>query len=331
MIKSQLTIGRVAFTVVIPALNRSRLLLRALLSLDKQTFKDFEVVIVDDGSTEDLGIPMALAPMLASRLIKTGGRGGNFARNLGTDEARGSYVCYLDSDDIFLPDRLETNFRFLQSKSSDILVSPSFIWRGDDSLCVKPHRPPAVGEDISEYYFLRDQRFITSTFVIRTKVAQEVRWDENLRKVQDPDFMIRLSRSGYDIDFLDSIQTALFDDEQVGRLTRSPREENLRDWLARSDGLLTAKAKAAFEMSALAYEVSLRSRLAGISLVLAGLKNDGPKKLAMKTLYRMLMGETFSKRTAQASLSKGHLRPDIASFIRELEKRSHNEWAVAYG
>ena len=153
-----------AVSVVIPAHNRGDLLRRALVSLVEQSCGDFEVVVVDDGSTEDLAAVVApFTGQLDLRLLRTGGRGGNAARNMGTDAASGGHVCYLDSDDIFLPGKIAATVAAIAERDPDILVTRGYVWRGEDHVFVKPSRWPRADEDISDYYFVADERF-TATY-----------------------------------------------------------------------------------------------------------------------------------------------------------------------
>lgn len=97
-------------SVIIPAYNCESTLERAVRSLLCQTYSDFEVIIIDDGSTDGTN---RVARGIASqdnriRLFTTENRGEGKARNRGIDEARGEYLCFVDSDDYVHPEFLET-------------------------------------------------------------------------------------------------------------------------------------------------------------------------------------------------------------------------------
>jgi glycosyltransferase involved in cell wall biosynthesis len=90
------------FTVLIPTYNRRQRLLRALDSVFSQTFGDYEVVVVDDGSTD--GTAEALKPLEGKiQLLRQDNRGPAAARNLGAQHASGEYLAFLDSDDWWFP------------------------------------------------------------------------------------------------------------------------------------------------------------------------------------------------------------------------------------
>lgn len=106
------------FTVFIPTYNRAHLLPRALQSLDAQTFRDFELVVVDDGSTDDTASLIAAWQARATFpviYIKQANRGKYAAQNAGVAQARGRFFVLLDSDDRLLPDSLERLLRHWQS------------------------------------------------------------------------------------------------------------------------------------------------------------------------------------------------------------------------
>ena len=90
------------FSVVIPTFNRVSLLQRTLASVEAQSFTDFEIIVVDDGSTDGTRDWLASQrPLL--RVLEQANRGPGAARNLGAREARGDYVAFLDSDDLWFP------------------------------------------------------------------------------------------------------------------------------------------------------------------------------------------------------------------------------------
>src|ERR1700751_565412 len=97
-----------SFSIIIPTFNRAGLLQQALESVAQQTFRDFETLVVDDGSTD---VTPQVAASFGARLLRQENRGPGAARNLGIQHARGNYIAFLDSDDQWLPWTLETYHR----------------------------------------------------------------------------------------------------------------------------------------------------------------------------------------------------------------------------
>jgi glycosyltransferase involved in cell wall biosynthesis len=101
--------NRPTVSIVLPTYNRAQLLPRAIASIEAQTFTDWELILVDDGSTDDTkAVATGFAARLGGRMryISRPNGGCGAARNTGIDAARGEFVAFLDSDDEFLPTKL---------------------------------------------------------------------------------------------------------------------------------------------------------------------------------------------------------------------------------
>ncbi len=110
-------------SVIIPAYNSARYIGEALDSLVGQTYRDFEVVVVDDGSADDtLAVVNGYAQRLALRVIRQANGGPARARNEGVRAAAGQYCAFLDADDLMLPQRLEQQVAALRADGQIALV-----------------------------------------------------------------------------------------------------------------------------------------------------------------------------------------------------------------
>ena len=113
----------VKVSVIIPVYNREAYIRESVDSVLAQTFTEFEVIVVDDGSTD------AAAEIIQSytdpriRLIRQSHQGVSAARNTGLDAARGEYITFLDSDDLYYPDFLQSLFQIIQSTKTDMAFS----------------------------------------------------------------------------------------------------------------------------------------------------------------------------------------------------------------
>ena len=109
------------FSIIIPTYNRIELLLNALDSIFAQTLKDYEIIVVDDGSTDGTA---ALSASLSGRILflTQSNRGPGPARNLGARQATGEYLAFLDSDDLYFPWTLEVYQQAVQQAQC-----PAFI------------------------------------------------------------------------------------------------------------------------------------------------------------------------------------------------------------
>ncbi len=101
-------------SVVIPTYNRGHTVCEAIESVLAQTFGDFEVIVVDDGSADDSAEKIAAIRDSRVRYIRQSNAGVSAARNRGVAEARGEIISFLDSDDLWKPEKLTHEVRFLE-------------------------------------------------------------------------------------------------------------------------------------------------------------------------------------------------------------------------
>src|SRR5882757_3879585 len=116
-------------SVIIPTFNRASLLERTIASVERQSLVPIEILLIDDCSTDDTQQRIAsissAIPIVYQRLAKNGG--GAVARNVGIRLAKGDYVAFLDSDDEWEVDHLETLASYTLHQSGDFVVASSAI------------------------------------------------------------------------------------------------------------------------------------------------------------------------------------------------------------
>lgn len=109
-----------AVSVIIPTRNRAKLLRRAVLSVLGQSHADLELIVIDDGSTDETVQILETITDPRLRVIRRpDGGGASSARNRGIAEARGEYIAFQDDDDIWLPTKLESQLQLLQAAGAD--------------------------------------------------------------------------------------------------------------------------------------------------------------------------------------------------------------------
>jgi glycosyltransferase involved in cell wall biosynthesis len=115
-------------TVIIPTYNRADLLGEALSSVFTQTYRSFEIIVVDDGSIDDTaGVLRPLVEQGLIRYVYQQNRGESAARNRGMVDAKGRYIAFLDSDDLFEPGKFDIQVKYLQDHPEVGLVHSGFI------------------------------------------------------------------------------------------------------------------------------------------------------------------------------------------------------------
>ena len=135
-------------SVIIPLYNKAPYILRALDSVAAQTFKDFEVIVVDDGSTDGGGGIVERYPDQRFRLVRQANAGPGAARNRGIREAQAPLVAFLDADDRWLPAYLETNVRILEEHPEAAAVGGGWIEYPSQIPCAKAWQPRGISEGV---------------------------------------------------------------------------------------------------------------------------------------------------------------------------------------
>jgi glycosyltransferase involved in cell wall biosynthesis len=219
------------FSVVIPVYNRAAELRPAIESVRAQSFQDFEIIVIDDGSRDNPQevIESFRDPRL--HFIRQPNAGGGAARNRGIDETRGRFVAFLDSDDVFLPHHLESMHALL--KDTQDIAGYARVWvdRGQGPAFLKPPRAIRPAEDMA-MYLLCDRGFTqTSTMVVPREAAREIRFNEHLRAAEDTDFAIRLHLAGCRFHMIEEPGAIWNDRDDPARASADSCTEQPRAWL----------------------------------------------------------------------------------------------------
>jgi hypothetical protein len=186
--------SRQAISVVIPTYNRAELVVEAIESALRQTRLPDEIVVVDDGSTDDTLV--ALKRFGASvTIIAQPNRGRSAARNAGLCAARGDLIVFLDSDDLLTEDSLERRAQILETTHDvDVVYGDMFIINAAGQR-VGVHRDYMPGPRPSGYIFaeLALRCFILMPAMIRRTALGEHRFDERLSQAEDYDLWRRVA------------------------------------------------------------------------------------------------------------------------------------------
>lgn len=214
---------RPLFSVVIPTYNRAHIVGRALRSCMVQTIDDFEVIVVDDvKSTDDLPAVLERFPDLNIDLLTGYQNTAAASRNAGARRARGKYIAFLDSDDEFLPNKLERCLLALESEPASAVYSQTFVDRGGKRMWVKPARGLRENEDIFEYLFLHKQWVHLSTLVLEAGLARKFPFREDLAFGDDTQFAADLWRNGVPLRMIHEPLAVYCDLGEPTQLSQSP-------------------------------------------------------------------------------------------------------------
>ena len=184
-------------SVIVPAYNISAYIGDALESLERQSFKEFEAVIVDDGSTDNTAeiVESFCRRDSRFRLLQKQNGGLASARNYGIRHARGEYIALLDGDDRYEPDKLATHVTQLdRSPEIGVVYSASRAIRDDGKLTFMVLSGKPVKSDCLEALLCKNFICHGSNAVFRRSIFDEVGgFDETLRSGEDIDFWLRIA------------------------------------------------------------------------------------------------------------------------------------------
>ena len=186
-----------AVSIIIPTYNRSSVLSRAIDSVLAQTFGDWELIIVDDGSTDDTRNLVAgyQARHAAIRYVHQENRKQAAARNHGIREARGRNLAFLDSDDEWFPDKLSRQMAVLEADPALGMVYGNQMIAGDGALHWRYSPGHLPSGHIFHRLLRRDFYCSLQTVLMRRSVIEQVGLlDESLRDaLEDWEFTLRIT------------------------------------------------------------------------------------------------------------------------------------------
>jgi len=219
-------------SVIIPAYNVAPYISETLASVFSQTYHDYEVVIVNDGSTDTGELETLLEPHLSRiNYIKQDNQGAGAARNRAVRAARGEFVAFLDADDFWLPQYLEEQVRFITSGDYDLVYADALLF-GDSPLAGRTFMDvtPSTG-DVTFLSLITHRSCIVTSGVLarREKVLEVGLFDETLRNSQDFDLWVRLVRYGARANYQQKVllryrcRTNSLSGDEVNRLARQIR------------------------------------------------------------------------------------------------------------
>jgi glycosyltransferase involved in cell wall biosynthesis len=188
-------------SVVIPTYNRANVIQRAVDSVLVQTYKNIEIIIIDDGSTDNT---KDLVKDLNVKYIKTDNMGVSAARNLGVKLSSGDWIAFLDSDDEWLPSKLEEQINFSKEHPNLFLIHTDEIWIRNGIRVNPPKKYKKEGGD----QFIPSLKLCAigpSTSMIKKDIFLELGgFREDLLCCEDYDLWLKFT-SLYEVGFVDKL------------------------------------------------------------------------------------------------------------------------------
>ena len=199
-------------TVIIPAYNTARLIGAALDSVLQQSFQDFEILVVNDGSPDTPELEQVLAPYLPKIVyIKQENKRAAGARNTAIRQARGEFLAFLDSDDIWLPHHLSSQMKlFTDNPTLGLVYSNCFAFADPNRTDEFMERCPSQGPATFDALIVERCQIPISTVVARkSAIVKAGLFDEGLLRCDDYDMWIRTAFYGGKIGYSRKVQARL--------------------------------------------------------------------------------------------------------------------------
>lgn len=195
-------------SVIIPTYNRAHLISEAIESVVNQTYKDLEIIVVDDGSLDNTEKIVRKWQEKDKRIFyikHEKNRGISAARNTGISYSKGDYLAFLDDDDIWLHQKIEVQMKEMMKSDFDLLFSNLYFWDSKKNTKYKAFElnPLSMGRDVLGI-LIKKNFGTTSTAFLRKSILKKVGFfDETLPPSEDYDLWLRIVYNGFKIGFIE--------------------------------------------------------------------------------------------------------------------------------
>jgi len=209
-------------SVIIPSYNRAHIIMKSIESVLNQTYKNIELIVVDDGSTDNTKEVLELIVDDRFKYIKLEKNSGMCAaRNVGTNLANGKFIAIHDSDDVWHKDKLEKQYKLMKKTDCDLSFCRMRRIGIDEKERVVPNKNITIDGNI--YHKLLKGNFIASiTIMMKIGLAKKIKFDPDVRRFTDWDFVLRVVKANYKISYLPEIlATSYLQNDSTARIANS--------------------------------------------------------------------------------------------------------------
>jgi glycosyltransferase involved in cell wall biosynthesis len=215
------------FSVIIPTYNRSSILRKTINSVLIQTFKNFEVIIIDDGSTDNTKELVESIEDPRVKYIYQTNKERSAARNNGIRNSNGQYICFLDSDDLYEPNHLEVLFNFIAKKNKpvELFFTNCYHLIGSDK---RQDELPVLEVNPLNYFLVNS--VIPARVCVHKNILNKLQFRESIVIVEDAVLWIEIANA-YAVNHIKeyTVQYRLHDDNSINIKNNcfSPRLDGL--------------------------------------------------------------------------------------------------------
>ena len=281
------------FSIVIPTYNRAASVHDTLAGCFAQTMSDFEVIVVDDGSTDNTVATLKTIDDNRLVILQQENAGPAAARNHGMRSAHGKYVAFLDSDDVWYPDYLDNVQNALIEDGNRIIYGMIIIDRGVSRYWIKPSRALGKNESIFDYLYLHGEFIQTSTIVIPDSIAAQVSWDESITFGDNDQFAIDCWHTGIPFHMLNEPRTLYADVMSDDALSQLPifagnteKHTNFFKWMESQRSHMSDQAWHGYQARFESVGLAKSAPLASIKLLIKAYRANA---ISLTGIFRQLL------------------------------------------
>ena len=241
-------------SIVIPTRNRPKYLEKAIQTVLKQTYQDFEIIIIDDGSETDYNPILKKHKDKRIKYYKNPNKkGAPFSRNLGTEKAKGEYIAFLDDDDEWDPTKLEKQIKEIKNPKVGLVICYSLDKRFGRQRISKPPKTVTYKNLLRSFNLSS-----TSSYMTKKKIIKEIGgFDLSLPSAQEYDLAIRISKKYQIITIPEILMTQNASEGQISE-----------NWTKKIKGIIAMYKKYAKEYPVLGFKKCLKNHFKNLGLIL---------------------------------------------------------------
>ena len=288
-------------SIVIPAYNSAALLPATLRSVIDQTETDWEALIVDDCSTDDIASVVAgLADPRIRILRHAANAGASAARNTGIAAARGTFIAFLDADDSWLPTKLEKQLSAVLAQADparSFCVTKTIVTMQDGAHLMRPVRAKRVDERMDEFIFVAAGFCQTSAFFASAELVRGVGGFRELPTGEDQLFAIDLCNAGAEYLLIDEPLTIYHDEMRPGRLSHAAGLAEGAQFIAGVRDTLSTKALLGYKARYLGAMMVRKHPCQGLSMLRRAVAAGAiTRRYALLQIIRAFVSPAFYQR-----------------------------------
>lgn len=187
------------FSVIIPTYNRAHSIVRSIESILEQTFQDFEIIVVDDASTDNTSEVVSIVKNSKLKFVRNDSNKERcLTRNKGISLAKGKYICFLDSDDYHLPNHLELIYQEIQKQKEPVAFFFTNAWN-EDAQGNRTERYCPDFDTIDPYTYFLHYTVNPQRWAVHHIIFEKIQFDNEVLICEDMDTSLRIKAAGYPI------------------------------------------------------------------------------------------------------------------------------------